>query len=325
MGIQKLTEKDLISTLRKRFFACSPDVILGIGDDAAVVKIANTKVLLAKDLLIEDHHFRITFHPPALLGRKSLNVNLSDIAAMGGRPHYALLGLGIPARTKTQWVDQFLKGLMSAVDAAEISLVGGDISQANKIIVSISIVGTGRAFILRSGARPGDRIFVSGPLGNARQGLLLLKKGVRLGQDAEKDVFIRSFLDPEPRLELGHELSRAKIPSAMIDISDGLSVDLHHICRESGVGAEIDRNALPVSSALQKERKRYHDLVLHGGEDYELLFTVPPRRLTRLSRLQKRFDLTEIGRIIKGKKMFLIGGKSLRKEIAYKGFQHFSI
>jgi len=325
MGIQNLTEKDLISALRKGFPARSPDVVLGIGDDAAVVKIGNSQVLLTKDLLIEDHHFKTVYHPPALLGRKCLNVNLSDIAAMGGRPRFALLGLGIPVKTDPRWGDEFLKGLKAAAREASVQLVGGDVSEAKKITISVSIVGTTKSFFRRDGARPGDRIFVSGSLGNAKYGFLLLKEGMRLGEDRKMDVFINSFLDPIPRLALGQELARSNVPSAMIDISDGLSVDLQHICYESHCGAEIYSHNLPVSPVLKQKKRHYHDLALHGGEDYELLFTIPPDRLNRIARLQKKFDMTEIGCIKKETGIFLIDAQNLRKKLKIKGFQHFKI
>ena len=162
----------------------------------------------------------------------------------------------------------------------------------------MTVIGRATKVVLRSGAKPGDHIFVSGSLGDSKQGLLLYKKGRGLGESAATDTFLRAFLDPKPQTALGIELARRQTASAMIDCSDGLSVDLNNICQASGVGAEIDPLRIPLSRALKAFRKDALSLALHGGEDFQLIFTVRPSALPRLEPLRKKFRLTDIGRMV---------------------------
>ena len=323
MKLQNLGEKELISRIRKDFSILHPDVSVGIGDDAAVIKHGKKFIILTKDLLFEGIHFLPPLHPPYLLGRKSLMVNLSDVAAMGGWPRYALLGLGLPPELDSSWLKEYFSGFKSAAEAEGVVLIGGDISQSKKIAISVTVIGEGKNIIQRGGAEPGHHLFVSGSLGNARQGFILLKKGYRLGDDKKADPFLQAFLDPLPCITLGKELSRLKLASSMIDISDGLSVDLSHLCEESGVGAEIYLDRLPLSPEIQHFQRQPYRLALHGGEDYELLFSVPPQELQSLSRLQKNHKITFIGQMVKKKEIFLIDRRGNRRPLKIKGFQHF--
>jgi len=325
MKLQVLKEKELISALRREFSASCPELTVGMGDDAAVIKAGKKSFIITKDLLVEDFHFISSFHPPYFLGRKSLNVNLSDIAAMGGVPRYALLGLGLPMRTELDWLENFFAGLKSTAKEEGVILIGGDISQAKKIVISITAVGEGKAILKRSGAKPGHLLFVSGTLGDARQGLLLIRKGYSIGDDKKSDVLLKAFLDPVPQVLLGSELSRLRMASSMIDISDGLSVDLGHICQESGCGAEIFLEKLPLSTELRSLQRKAFWYALHGGEDYQLLFSVPPEKIDSISRLQKRFRITQIGRIIEEKTVFIVDKKGKRKKLIEKGYQHFKM
>ncbi|MGA2363792.1 MAG: thiamine-phosphate kinase [Candidatus Aminicenantales bacterium] len=297
-------------------------VRLGIGDDAAVVR-SPKELLLTKDLLVEGVDFRRSLHPPRLLGRKSLNVNLSDIAAMGGRPLHAVLGLALPGETEREWLSEFLAGFREASREAGVALVGGDISEAREILISVTVTGEAGPFVPRSGARPGDLVFVSGSLGDAAAGLRLLKKGTRQGKNRAANPLIKAFLDPAPRLELGSLLARRKLASAMIDVSDGLSVDLAHICEESGVGAEVELGRVPISGALRRFMKNPLLLALDGGEDFELLFTVRPRNVPRLRRLGPLFKITEIGRITAEKRIVIVDSAGRKKPLAIRGYEHF--
>jgi thiamine-monophosphate kinase len=323
MKLQNLGENELISRIRKDFPKLHPHVILGIGDDAAVIRHGKKFLIVTKDLLFEDIHFLSRLHPPYLLGRKSLMVNLSDVAAVGGAPKYALLGLGLPPELDSSWLKEYLDGFKTAAEEEEVALIGGDVSQARKIAISVTVIGEGKNIISRGGAKAGHHLFVSGSLGNARQGHILLKKGYRLGGDKKADPFLQAFLNPLPRITLGKELSRLKLASSMIDISDGLSVDLSHLCEESGVGAEMRLDSLPLSPEIHHFQKQPYRLALHGGEDYELLFSVPPQNLRFLSRLQKKHKITFIGQMIKKKEIFLIDRRGKRRPLKIRGYQHF--
>ena len=322
MKLRSLGERELVSSIREEFSAKGKDLILGIGDDAAVIRGAEGSCLLTTDLLIENVHFTASLHPPRYLGRKSLNVNLSDIAAMGGRPRFALLGLALRKGLEKAWVRAFFGGLKAAAMEAGVTLVGGDISAAKRIVVSITVIGEAGKFIRRSGARPGDLIFVSGYLGDAAAGLRLLRRGYRLGQDKMADHLLRAFLDPAPQIALGLALSRRKAANAMIDTSDGLSVDLLHLCEESGTGAEIDLDRLPLSPAIRALEKKPGRLALQGGEDYQLLFAVSPGKAGFIARLQRRFLLQQVGRMTRRKGIFVIDPKGRRRPLKAGGYEH---
>lgn len=323
MKLRVLKERDLILAIRKDFSRFDKDLILGIGDDVAVIKTGKKYLLLTKDLLIEDFHFITDLHPPYFLGRKSMSVNLSDIAAMGGKPTYALLGLGLPSRTPTRWLEEYFSGFKSLCREWGVILVGGDLSQSKKVVISVTIIGQGKNIIQRQGARPGHFLYVSGYLGNARQGLLLIKRGFKLGDNHRADPLLKAFLDPVPQLVLAQELSRFKLASSMIDVSDGLSVDLLHLCEESGCGAVVERENLPLSRELCFWQKRPYEFALHGGEDYELLFSVPPEKTDSITRLEKRYKISCIGKMIREKNLYLINHQGKRKTLEIKGYQHF--
>jgi thiamine-monophosphate kinase len=196
-------------------------------------------------------------------------------------------------------------------------------SGAARIMISVTVTGEARSFVTRSGARAGDRLFVSGTLGDAAMGMRLLESRAKRGNAPPARRLLRAFLDPSPRLDLGSILARRGLASAMIDISDGLAVDLSHICEESGVGAELDLAAIPISAELRKASARPLDLALNGGEDFELLFAVRPRNAQHLRPLMKRFKLTEIGRFVPGKKIWAIRSDGKKRPLAIKGYEHF--
>jgi thiamine-monophosphate kinase len=322
MRLKDIGEREVVSYIRKYFPAGTAQVPVGIGDDAAAVR-SPSGILLTNDLLVEDHDFLMGLHPPRLLGRKSLNVNLSDIAAMGGSPLYAVLGMGLPGETDFGWLKEFLAGFRSAARDGGAVLVGGDLSEAGSVLISVTVVGKGKAVVRRKGARPGDSVFVSGTLGDAAEGLRLVKEGFQPKKGQAENHLLKAFLDPSPRLTLGSALAGTSLASAMIDVSDGLAADLAHICEESGVGAEIETGKLPLSKALRRLSRDPLASALYGGEDFELLFTVRPKSLSRLRRLEKRFRLTRIGRIVKGKGILAVDSEGAKTGLKAGGFEHF--
>ena len=244
-------------------------VVRGIGDDCAILKVtAGHQLLVTTDLCIENVHFRRAWHPPASVGHRCLARGLSDIAAMGGDPLACFVSLGLPSRLSQQWVDGFLLGLARLAHQFGVPLAGGDISAAPVITADIVVTGqvpSGKA-VLRSGARPGDRIYVTGALGGSAAVLKRLYAGARV-----RPARPRRHFYPLPRLDAGRWLRQKGLATAMIDLSDGLSVDLAHICQESRVAARIHAGAVPLARGADLE------LALHGGDDYELLFTAPAK------------------------------------------------
>ena len=306
---------------------------IAIGDDAALFRPAlGCETILTCDWFLEGTHFLRHIHPPDAIGWKCLARAISDIAAMGGEPRCFLLSLALPETHTGRWLDLFLGGLRRASHKFHCLLAGGDTTRQRKILISVTVVGevrTGRA-AMRSGARPGDILFVSGRLGEAELGLRLLRRGKVASKN--RLSLTRKHFYPEPRIEVGRFLREHNLASAMIDISDGLSTDLAHMCEESGVGAEISAEAIPKARIPQarvdrrKTGRESHEVdlrfALHGGEAYELLFTAHPRK--RVPARIAGVPITEIGHITGEKKMFLIDGKGVRSELRPQGWQHFT-
>jgi len=279
---------------------------LGIGDDAALWNPkAGFVSILTSDWFLEGSHFLREKHPPDSVGWKCLARAASDIAAMGGTPRCFLLNLALPAAATGNWLKGFLRGLRRAAKSLDCILAGGDTTWSKQILISVTVIGEireGRE-VLRSGARPDDLLYVSGTLGEAEHGLRLL--GEKRGRIDPKNVAMRKHLYPEPRLELGRWLAERKLATAMMDVSDGLSSDLPRLCAASGVGALIDPAKLPVLRGLPLEHAR--QLTLHGGDDYELLFTVSPRNLALLPAKFQKLRLTQIGKITADRGVRIIG------------------
>lgn len=297
---------------------------IGIGDDAAVVRLgSDEEVLVTTDFSLEGVHFRREWHPPGSIGHRCLARGLSDIAAMGGSPVAAFLSLALPAKLPQSWIDDFFDGLLTLARKHKIGLAGGDIAQSpSRILADIVVLGSipqGEA-ILRSGARPGDHLYVTGALGGSAATLQLLleqpKKRLRA-----KDY--REHFYPEPRMAVGKWLREHKIASAMIDISDGLSTDLTHICEESKIAALIDAELLPIHPRANPRKDRL-DLALHGGEDYELLFTAPAG-VHVASRIEG-VPATCIGEITpqrRGKPQIELLTYGKRTRLVARGWEHF--
>ncbi len=323
MKLRRLSELDLVAAIRGEFAGPGPGLRVGIGDDAAVIQAGREPLLLTTDLLVEGAHFLKRFQPPFYLGKKSLNVNISDIAAMGGRPRFALLGLGLPPRAPRAWVEDFFAGLRRAARDQGVRLIGGDLSRSERILISVTLIGQGKRCVLRSGGRPGQALYVSGFPGRSRAGLDLLKCGAKFGRDKDTDELLRAFLDPEPQVELGSSLARLGAASALLDTSDGLSVDVANLCRESGVGAEVEIGRIPIAPALRRKSASPLQDALYGGEDYGLLFAVPASKVATVERLAKRFPLTRIGRLTREPKVVLVKPSGRKILFESRGFRHF--
>ncbi|MSM40205.1 MAG: thiamine-phosphate kinase [Geobacter sp.] len=286
MNLRSLGEFGLIDRIAGRV-AAGTGIIRGIGDDAAAVKPSpGTVQLLTSDMLLEGVHFDLTFTSPEALGRKSLAVNLSDMAAMGGRSRHFLLSLAIPPSVSLEFLDPFIGGLLDMASCHAVSLVGGDTCASRSgLVISITLVGEQlpERVVYRQGARPGDLVCVTGFLGDSALGLAELRAGLR------ETPAVSRHLEPSPRCNEGLMLAEAGLPTAMIDVSDGLLADLGHILECSGVGAKVFLDRLPLSEYFSAEAGRLVSepiqLALAGGEDYELLFSLPRQYLPQARQL----------------------------------------
>ena len=309
-------EKSLIERIRRRVRA-GASIITGIRDDCAVLRMpAGHQLLVTTDFTLENVHFRREWHPPEVVGWRCLTRGLSDIAAMGGEPRAAFLSMALDRGVPQKWVNRFLAGLLEAAEEFRVPLAGGDTAQsAGGIQADIVVVGSapkGTA-VLRSGARPGDSIYVTGDLGGSAAAIARMREGKVRAADYER------HFHPVARVEVGRWLRRRGLASAMIDISDGLSTDLEHICEESGVGAEIEVAAIPRAQVGRPAQQVGFDLALHGGEDYELLFMSARKIPAKVAGVQ----VTRIGRITQGRGMVLIAEDGRRRSLAARGWEHF--
>jgi thiamine-monophosphate kinase len=280
---------------------------LALGDDAALwTPTRGYETVLTCDWFLEGTHFLRDKHPAHAVGWKSLARAVSDIAAMGARPRCFLLSLALPNAMTGTWFSEFLRGLRRASKVLGCKLAGGDTTRQEKTLVSITVIGEvrrGRA-ILRTGAAPGDVVYVSGTLGEAHLGLRELQR-IR-GMVKARDAALRKHLYPQPRLALGEWLAEKRLATAMMDLSDGLSTDLPRLCSASGVGAIVDPNSLPLTALARMEEAQA--LALHGGDDYELLFTVAKKDTGKLPQNFDRLRLTRIGEIRRGAEVLLKRG-----------------
>jgi len=289
--------RDLLPTLPQ-----SGRVRVGPGDDCAVVR-GDRSLLLTTDALVEGVHFQRTWLSARQIGAKAILVNLSDIAAMGGTPRFALLSVGVPADLGRAELSQLHRGAAAAARRAGVSIVGGNLSSSDRLFVSVALIGAGDRPLLRRGARAGDAVFVTGTLGDAAAAVDWLRTAGQppSGRDAAgRDLrfLVRRFAAPTPRLAVGRRLAQARLASAMVDVSDGVVQDLGHLCERSGVGALLDLERLPRSPAYRRLLGDDLDAAARGGEDYELLFTVPRARLARLVALDLGCRVTRVGEVV---------------------------
>lgn len=330
-------EFDLIRALKKRYGTTSARIVRGIGDDAAVIASGRNRYLLTTDLLAEGIHFDRRTAGFIDIGFRAATANLSDIAAMGGTPEYLLVALAIPRDAIGRQVRQLYDGMMAACRPHRVNLIGGDTSASRSgWFVNLMLVGSaaGGRLLFRSGAKEGDDLYVTGTLGDSRAGLQLLqRRGMAPApslQAAHRRFLTQRHLRPTARIREGRWLSKARWATSAIDLSDGLSGDLRHLCAESGVGALIELAALPVSSACRRYavsvKKDPTALALAGGEDYELLFTVSARHRARFERasMQQHFRMTKVGRMTaakEGLRMTLPDGR--QRPLPCSSYEHF--
>src|SRR5215213_2458477 len=334
------SEFDFINSLRQRARSLtSQSLVAGIGDDAAVFRSPPGKeTVITADLLVEDIDFRRTTTPPYLLGHKALAVSLSDIAAMGARPLWSIVSIGVPDDVwQTDFVERLYDGLLALANRYGVELIGGDTSRTpDNIVIDSTVIGECAAgmSVMRSGAKPGEQVFVTGSLGAAAAGLRLIERGAHLAEqnlgdeDSQKlDHILLRQLRPEPRVGWGMVLGEERLATSMIDLSDGLSSDLNHLCEASGVGALIDSALLPVDDRVQELCGRRAldplQLALHGGEDFELLFTVKPEKAARLPRKVDGVEITRIGTIQSSSEGVKISEASRTWELKPGGWRHF--
>jgi thiamine-monophosphate kinase len=311
-----LSERELIRHIR-RSARVGKSVVTGIGDDCAVLRVPpGHEVLVTTDFTIENVHFRRDWHPPELVGRRCLTRGLSDIAAMGGEPLAAFLSLAVASDVPQKWVNRFLEGLLNLAEEFKVPLAGGDTAQSpGGIQADIVVVGSvpkGKA-VLRSGAKAGDRIYVTGELGGSAAVLARLAESRPVGAASSR------HLRPLARVAVGQWLRRRGVASAMIDVSDGLSTDLGHICEESRVGAEIEAEAIPRARVGLGKKRVALELALHGGDDYELLFT----SAATVPSVVAGVRVTRIGRTTKSAPMRLIEKDGKARPLKPGGWEHF--
>jgi thiamine-monophosphate kinase len=314
--VMPLGEKKLIQQIR-RSARGGESVVTGIGDDCAVLSVPpGHELLVTTDFTIEKVHFRRDWHRPELVGRRCLTRGLSDIAAMGGELLAAFLSLAVASDVPQKWVDRFLKGLLDLAEEFKVPLAGGDTAQsAGGIQADIVVVGSvpkGKA-VLRSGAKPGEQIYVTGELGGSAAALARLAESKPVGAE-----YSRHFR-PTARVAVGQWLRQRGVASAMIDVSDGLSTDLEHICQESHVGAEIEAEAIPRAQVGLGKKKVALEFALHGGDDYELLFTSAAAVPGEVAGVR----VTRIGRTMQSAGMRLIGADGKQQPLAARGWEHF--
>ncbi len=330
MQLKQIGEFKLIDIISRQV-SPTASVIKGIGDDAAVIKIGKSRCLVVTtDILTENIHFRTEFTTPYLLGKKTMAVNLSDIAAMGATPLYYLVCLTIPSHTSTSFVRNLYKGMNYTAKQYGTCLVGGDTSSSTtKISISVTLIGTAKSknIIYRNNAKKGDLIFITGSPGDSSLGLMMLEKS---NGRIKKNNLVKKHLDPVPRVKAGLEIARQKIASSMIDISDGLAADLKHILEQSQSGAVINLSQLPLSPSYRKNVSAYTNQfyypALCGGEDYELLFTVSPEKKQSAEKLAEKtgIPITCIGEITSCSAGLVILDENGKKfTLKRSGYTHF--
>jgi thiamine-monophosphate kinase len=326
------TEDAIVARISHALAAGRHGLRLGPGDDAAIIAPRRgTEVVVTCDAFLEGVHFLADAHPADSVGYKALARATSDLAAMGATPRWFLLTLALPAERAGRWLGEFLRGLRRAARSLGLRLAGGDTTKCARMAASVTVIGEiapGRA-VTRAGARPGDLIYVSGRLGRAGLGLALVRAG--LGRSRRFRGLVRPHLYPRIRVELGRWLAERRIASAMMDISDGLSTDLARLCRASGVGARLDRERIPrvvIPEAIGRQLAGSNldalSLALDGGDDYELLFTVPPRHLTALRRAPDAAELAAVGEITSDRRIMVVAPDGPAQPLGRRGWDPFS-
>lgn len=328
-----MNEFELIKKIMDKLPPTTSEVITGAGDDTAVVKMTEDSYLLATtDSQVDGAHFFSQFAAPGDIGRKYVAVNISDIAAMGGTPTFCLVSLILPKTLQEDYVDNLYDGIIEECKRYDIQIIGGNISTGKQLVVDIFMLGktTPSQLLRRKGAKPGDKILVTGNLGGAAAGLqLLLNPELEVKDDNRKELLSRQFT-PTPRLKEAWIIASKHAATSMIDISDGLGADLGHICESSKVGAKIYEEKIPITDAArevaEKMKKNDWEVALGGGEDYELCFTAPGEAVSDIISSVKQgtgTEVTIIGEILpenEGKWLVLKNGKAV--PLPVKGWDH---
>jgi len=315
------------SSRSSRGHGAGHSVALGMGDDAALFRPKpGHEIILTCDWFLEGTHFLREKHPPDAVGWKCLARAVSDVAAMGGAPRCFLLSLALPETHTGRWLDMFFGGLRRASRQFQCPLAGGDTTRRNEILIDVTVVGEVRAgsAVRRSGARADDILYVSGRLGEAELGLRIMRQ--RKGAASKKNPLTRKHLYPEPRLALGQWLVKKGLATAMMDLSDGLSSDLPRLCAASAVGARVEKVKIPQVQTTELALKHGHDpwqLALHGGDDYELLFTVPPRKAKLLPKSFRDVRLTPIGKITRKRELLVLEENGRARQLMPGGWDPF--
>lgn len=313
MKIKDVGEFGLIDRITKK--SKDKDVLVGIGDDTAVYKTEKGLQVLTTDCLVEGDHFRREWFTPMQIGMKAIEINVSDIAAMGALPKYVLVELALPSDLDVDFVEELYKGMWKVCDKYNIEIIGGNMTHCENIVISITLTGEvdKKNLCLRSGVKPGDFILVSGHLGNGRAGLRLFQGSLKGFEKVRK-----AYLEPKAQLETA--LKIAAYANSMIDVSDGLAPEVKHICNESKCGAIIYKDKIPIKDEVRDVARTLnedeYDYALYGGEDFELVFTVPKDKLDKVNGFL-------VGEITKNKEIKL-SSRGIEKEITESGYNHFS-
>lgn len=323
-------EDQFVRWLKRKAPTMTQGMRLGIGDDGALVAPSpENELIVTNDMSIEDVHFSARLHPPEAIGHRALARSLSDVAAMGGTPRFALVALALSRQANHQWIELFLSGLLRLARRFRVAMLGGDTTWgARKTMVDIMVLGevaAGKA-LLRSGARPGDQIYVAGEVGEAALGLSALRSDASHANSKVPNA-VRAHLYPAPQCALGCFLAERRLATAAIDISDGLSTDLFRLCEASKVGASIQADAIPrpeMPSSGRWSPAQLLSFALNGGEDYKLLFTAPPAKAKKLPVSFRGTRLHRIGEISRSRALVLVDAAGHEKPLTPRGYDHFS-
>ena len=329
MTISDLTERELVARIQQRLSPAPPSVVVGIGDDAAVVEPERNRLeVLTVDAVIDGVHFDRRFTPPDAIGHRALAVNLSDLAAMGASPRLALLSFALPSDLPCDDFDGIVSGIASLAAAHGVAVVGGNLTRTpGPLAIDITAIGTvkRRGVLTRAGAQAGDFVYVSGSIGAATAGLQMLNQS----DDARAESCVERYLRPSPRVRTGLLLGRNRAASSCVDLSDGLADGVARLAESSGVGITIDGSSLPIEPDARRwfESHAQDPVVaaIAGGDDYELLFTVRPRARGRLKAalLHGGIPLTRIGICTADGAVALVSPGSDRPAALPPGFSHF--
>lgn len=325
-----IDELSALRSIEERFYKVSKDIELGIGDDAAAVRFAaDNLVLSTTDTQVEDVHFIKSLITPPELARKAVAVSVSDIGAMGGVPRFILASVGFSDGEDEGYLDELISGFLTSLEEFKVELIGGNLSSSDKLFLDITVLGEVEPDLMvkRSGAKPGDLIYVSGTLGDSALGLKVLQESESI-QGAQS--LVNRHLNPQPRLAIGRELALNQIPTSMIDVSDGLLLDLERITIKQGVGAIIELDMVPRSKEYGSFVEQYYEdaykPALSGGEDYELLFTSNESRKGDIQAISEKLkiQITEIGQVTESISLNVVNTNGENKAINERGFVHFN-